>query len=76
MSTTANKGIVMARKICTAGVMGSFSFMILKEDGGDAISKIRDDYDEIVTRHADLDYAEQWTERKLRELNGKRYEVD
>jgi hypothetical protein len=66
----------MARKICTAGVMGSFSFMILNQDGGSAISRIRDEYDEIVTQHTDLDNAEQWTERKLRELNGKRYEAD
>lgn len=65
----------MARKICTAGVVGSISFMILDGDGS-AVSFVRADEDEeeIITRHTDIDVASEWTERKVRELIGKRYE--
>ncbi len=67
----------MARKICTAGVVGSYSFMVLDQDrSGDVVSVIKGEYDEILTRHPDVNIATEWTERKLRELIGKRYEAD
>ncbi|MDE1829269.1 MAG: hypothetical protein KGI25_02990 [Thaumarchaeota archaeon] len=65
----------MARKVCAAGVMGSFSFIVLDE-GSNAVSLIRDEYNEIVTHHLNIDQASEWTERKLRELIGKMYEAD
>lgn len=63
----------MARKICTAGVVGSFSFMVFEYDKG-VISCIRNEHDEITTEHIEIDFATQWTERRLRELIGKQYE--
>lgn len=64
----------MGRKICTAGVVGSISFMVLDQDKNGVVSSIRDDNEEIVARHADVEQATQWTERTLKELIGRRYE--
>ncbi len=66
----------MARKICTAGVVGPFSFMVLENDVDSVTSAIRGERSEIVTHHTGREIAEQWTERKLRELIGIRYEAD
>lgn len=65
----------MARKVCTAGVVGSISFLVLDHEGN-AVSCIRAEDNEIVTRHSDIDVATDWTERKVIELIGKRYEAD
>lgn len=65
----------MARKICTAGVVGSISFIVLDQQG-EAVSAIHDDGDEIITRHVDIDDATHWAERKVIELIGKKYEDD
>lgn len=65
----------MARKVCTAGVIGSVSFIVLDHDGS-AVSSIRNDSSEIVTQHLDIDQATEWTERKVMEIVGKRYEAD
>ena len=65
----------MARKVCTAGVVGSFSYLILEQEGT-VVSAIRDENKEIVTSHVDREFATKWTERKLRELVGKKYETD
>jgi len=63
----------MSRKVCTAGVVGSYSFMVL--DASDtAVAMIRGEDREIVTRHTGVEQAEQWTQRKLRELTGREYE--
>ena len=63
----------MARKICTAGVVGSYSFVVLAHKDG-AESSIRNDCDEITARHDDFDFATQWTDGMLRDLIGKQYE--
>lgn len=66
----------MARKICTAGAIGSISFIVLDQQG-DAVSAIRTEQDEeLVTHHIDIDEATKWTEHKVLELIGKRYEAD
>lgn len=65
----------MARKVCTAGAVGSISFIVLDQEGS-AIASIRADEDEIITHHTDIDTATNWTERKVLELIGKQYEAD
>lgn len=65
----------MARKICKAGVVGSFSYVVLDQEGS-AVASIRNNYNEIITQHLDVDMASEWTERKLRELIGRQYEAD
>ncbi len=64
----------MGRKICTTGVVGSISFMVLDQEKNGVVSSIKNDEEEIVAQHTDVEQATQWTERKLRELIGKRYE--
>lgn len=66
----------MARKVCTAGAVGSFSFLIL-EDQNAAIASIRSRTSkELVSRHVDIKHATNWVDRLVREMNGKRYEID
>lgn len=64
----------MGRKICTAGVVGSISFMVLDQERHGVVASIREDSEEITARYDDLDQATEWAERKIRELIGKRYE--
>ncbi len=54
----------MARKVCSAGTVGSVSYVIVNTDK-EIISMICDDDNEIVTTHLDMDFAEKWTDRKL-----------
>lgn len=64
----------MARKICTAGAIGSISFMVLDTERNGVVASIRNDSEEITARYDDVDQATNWAERKIRELIGKRYE--
>lgn len=75
LNTTVNEGIIMAQKICTAGVVGSLSFVVLKQDTG-VISSIRYEENEILTYHDDINQATEWTDRKLIHMIGKQYETD
>lgn len=64
----------MGRKVCTVGVVGSISFMVLDQDKNGVVSSIRDQNEEIITHHIDIEQATQWTERTLKDLIGRRYE--
>jgi len=72
-----NKELLMARKVCTAGVVGLYSYLIM-DTGNEAISMIKDrvSEEEKVVGHPDMQYAEQWTDKQLITLNGLRYETD
>lgn len=66
----------MSRKVCTSGVKGPFTFLILDTDKGSVVATIQDESDKISATHTDMALAEKWTNRELRTLIGKRYEVD
>lgn len=66
----------MARKICTAGVVGEYSFMVLNDGDSTAVARVRSADGEFVTRHIDVNHGTEWAERKIKELNGKVYEAD
>lgn len=66
----------MTRRICTAGVDGSISYLILDMDRSQVISVIKSGDTQIKQSHLDYDQASRWTEKKLRMLNGRDYETD
>lgn len=65
----------MTKKLCTAGVRGPYSYVIL--NGSDvAVAQIQTDEVNTTTTHMNMDVAEKWVERQLDTLTGQRYETD
>ncbi len=66
----------MSRKICTAGVRGSYSYIVM--DGGkEVIAEIHDDESQIAsTTFSEMEMAEKWTERYLINLDRNKDEID
>lgn len=65
----------MTKKICRAGVVGPFSFLIVDTDRGAVVASIRAQQEESVKTYIDMDIAERFTERELSSLIGRRYEA-
>lgn len=67
---------MMARKVCTAGVVGSYSYLIM-DVGSEIIATIHEDEEELKkARHLEMEFAETWTNKQLQTLVGIRYETD
>jgi hypothetical protein len=66
----------MGKKICTTGIEGAFSYMILDTDHNNVLSLIQSMDTQIIEHHLNYDQAFRWTEKKLRLLNGRDYEID
>lgn len=66
----------MTKKLCTAGVRGLYSYVIV--DGSDTVvASIQDDEGDVnKTTHLDMDVAERWVDNHLEALIGKQYEID
>lgn len=65
----------MTRKLCTAGVRGPYSYVIL--DSSDVVvADLHTDHKNIVTTHMDMDIAEKWVDNQIQYLLGNRYETD
>ena len=66
----------MGKKVCTAGVAGVYSYLILDHNREDVVSVITSHQGEWIRRHLDFDQASRWTENQLRMLDGRNYETD
>ena len=64
-----------ARKLCTAGVRGPYSYVIL-ENKDVAVAIVHDDEEEVRTTHLDIEVAERWVDQHLQTLLGRKYEAD
>lgn len=66
----------MARKICTAGVRGPYSFIVM-DGGSEVVAEIRDDESPIAsTTFPEMEIAERWADRYLINLDRKKDEID
>lgn len=65
----------MARKLCTAGVRGPYSYVIL--DKSDVVvASVQTDQEDAITTHLDMEIAQRWVEAQLATLLGRKYETD
>jgi hypothetical protein len=62
-------------KLCTAGVRGPYSYVILN-NVSDVVVAVKEDDREIITTHLDMDVAERWVDKHLDSLVERNYEVD
>lgn len=65
----------MARKLCTAGVRGPYSYLILDNNDG-AVATLHNEIEDVVTTHVDMELAEKWIDNQLQALTGRKYETD
>ena len=67
----------MSRKVCAAGVVGPYSYIILNTEDG-VISSIDDKWrnEHVSTTHVDMTVAEHWVDRFLTTHIGKDHEVN
>ncbi len=67
----------MSRKVCTTGVVGSYSYLIANGSDG-VVAEIRDVESKaaVTSRFQEMETAERWTERFLVDLFRNRDETD
>lgn len=68
----------MARKICAAGVRGSYSYLIIEKDDREVIAQLwdRETQEEHRRRYIEMMTAEKWMDNYLQEVTTKDYEID
>ena len=68
----------MSKKICTAGVVGSYSYLIVEKADHEVIAQLwdRETREEVMQRHIEMDTAEKWMDQYLQKVNVRDYEVD
>lgn len=64
-----------SRKLCTAGVRGQYSYVIL-DNNDSAVAVVHEDERDLVTTHLNMDGAERWVDKHLTTLIGRKYEID
>lgn len=65
----------MSKKICTAGTIGSFSFVIIDNEH-DVIGAVKDQFVERIKTYTDMKSAETSISKEINNLIGKMYETE
>lgn len=66
----------MAKKLCTTGVRGSHTYLILDKNDVVVASIQNNNSDEVKTTHINMEVAHRWVESHLATLYGRDYETD
>lgn len=66
----------MSKKVCTAGVQGSYSYIVV-DSGSEVVAEIHDDESQIAsTTFPEMEIAEKWTDKYLTQLVRINDEID
>ena len=66
----------MSKKICSAGVVGPYSYLIIDTDHGDVVGSIKEQQSETVKTFTDMNAAEASIINELQRKTGLQYEVE
>ena len=65
----------MTNTICSAGSIGiNTSYVIVKAEH-EVIAALKNNDNEIITYHTDMNIACRWTEKQIQRLRNKQYEI-
>jgi hypothetical protein len=66
----------MSKRLCTAGVRGSYSYVIVNNTDVVVARVHNEDDEDVIATHIDMEVAEKWVDTQLQTLLGRNYETD